>query len=260
MALTNKQALRELYLRDPCRVLASAFWKAGDELHNRQCSYQGGSEGITEFKAWDRDWLHIYWNKSRRLSQGDSETLAQLSSLIIHEDYYPQLPRRNYKTNRAYFRLSHNHRGLVSPPLPGGFYFKAVAPLGEAVAVAAFISRCYRDLRPRPATVASWQKRRVYDGDLWLWLMDKNKQCPAALGIAEWDKDIGEGYLEWIQTLPAYRGKGLGAALVAELLARLRPKADFTTVSGKVANESNPERLYRSCGFTGGDVWRLLHV
>ena len=35
--------------------------------------------------------------------------------------------------------------------------------------------------------------------------------------------------------------------------------ADFATVSGKVDNETNPEALYRKCGFVGNDVWHILH-
>jgi hypothetical protein len=35
-------------------------------------------------------------------------------------------------------------------------------------------------------------------------------------------------------------------------------KADFVTVSGRVDNRTNPERLYRRCGFEGNDVWCVL--
>ena len=51
---------------------------------------------------------------------------------------------------------------------------------------------------------------------------------------------------------------GLGTALVLELLRRLQDRAEFVTVSGEVNNPSNPQRLYRKCGFAGSDVWWLL--
>ena len=34
--------------------------------------------------------------------------------------------------------------------------------------------------------------------------------------------------------------------------------AEFATVSGKVNNPTNPESLYRKCGFTGNDIWHIL--
>ena len=63
--------------------------------------------------------------------------------------------------------------------------------------------------------------------------MDKQRNAPAALGIAEIDRNVPEGSLEWIQVLPSIKGKGLGKVLVLELLHRLKARADFTTVSGR---------------------------
>ncbi len=80
------------------------------------------------------------------------------------------------------------------------------------------------------------------------------------LGIAEIDSAIQEGSLEWIQVLPAYRRMGIGKRIVQELLARLGKRATFTTVAGGVDNPTNPEALYRSCGFTGRDVWWILRA
>lgn len=34
--------------------------------------------------------------------------------------------------------------------------------------------------------------------------------------------------------------------------------AKFATVSGKIDNPANPERLYRKCGFVGNDVWHII--
>ncbi len=79
-----------------------------------------------------------------------------------------------------------------------------------------------------------------------------------AAGIAELDTQVGEGILEWIQVSPAYRGCGLGAYVVTELLARMPQKARFATVSGQINDPSNPEGLYRKCGFRGNDVWHTL--
>ncbi|MCI8443399.1 MAG: hypothetical protein HFG27_12855 [Provencibacterium sp.] len=47
--------------------------------------------------------------------------------------------------------------------------------------------------------------------------------------------------------------------LVNALLCRMQ-EADFATVSGKVDSFSNPERLYRRCGFQGEDIRHVLTV
>lgn len=101
-------------------------------------------------------------------------------------------------------------------------------------------------------------KSEVYDENLWIIVYEKVTHKPVACGIAELDKEIREGMLEWIQVLPAYRGKKIGQLLVNELLTRLQGKADFVTISGKVDNVTKPEILYRKCGFTGDDIWHIL--
>jgi len=80
----------------------------------------------------------------------------------------------------------------------------------------------------------------------------------AASGIAELDRDCGEGVLEWIQVSEQHRRRGLGVYLVNELLWRMKDLARFVTVSGRCGNLNNPEGLYRKCGFTGDDVWHIL--
>ena len=60
------------------------------------------------------------------------------------------------------------------------------------------------------------------------------------------------------QVLPTHLGRGLATALGLELLTRVQTRSSSTTVSGRVNNNTSPERLYRRCGFTGEDVWWVL--
>ena len=91
-----------------------------------------------------------------------------------------------------------------------------------------------------------------------MFICDADTSLPVALGIADFDSDIAEGSLEWIQVLPESRGHGLGQKIVLELLSRLKDKADFITVSGEADNPTNPEALYKKCGFSGDDIWYVI--
>ena len=64
--------------------------------------------------------------------------------------------------------------------------------------------------------------------------------------------------MEWIQVSPEHRGIGLGKLVVNELLWRMKDKAEFVTVSGKVDNSTNPRGLYIACGFTDEVIWHVM--
>ena len=128
-------------------------------------------------------------------------------------------------------------------------------PLSE---YAAHINRCYEDIGVTESELQQFTNRTVYDATLWIAAKDSRTGAVAATGIADLDREIREGILEWIQVSPEYRGCGLGRWLVCELLRRMQGRADFATVSGRCGNPTNPEQLYRACGFTGRDVWHIL--
>lgn len=172
---------------------------------------------------------------------------------IFHECEYDQSPGAV-----KYFRLIH-HLEDIAPPSGGDFAFSTVNALTQKHLVAQILSECYNTTYTADF-VDDLTKTRVFDPDLWIFVVEKSTARPVALGIADFDPQIKEGSLEWIQVLPEKRGQGLGKLLVNELLSRLKAKADFVTVSGQAENETNPERLYRSCGFTGNDIWYVLHT
>lgn len=153
-----------------------------------------------------------------------------------------------------YFRLRHDLRCLVPATLPQGFSLYDAS----AEDFAAHINKCYDGIGVTTADLQSYTQRKVFCSELWLAVRDDETGEITATGIAELDQEIGEGVLEWIQVSKEYRGRGLGGYLVRELLWRMRNHAKFATVSGQCDNASNPERLYRSCGFSGNDVWHIL--
>lgn len=131
----------------------------------------------------------------------------------------------------------------------------SVNDLNEVVSI---INKSYTDIQVDFNQVLQWAMAEVFDKNLWIFIIDVDKQKPVALGIAELDQNVREGSLEWIQVLPEYTKRGLGQAIVNKLLLNMVGKADFVTVSGQVNNNTNPEKLYRKCGFQGNDIWHVI--
>ena len=172
---------------------------------------------------------------------------------ILHQDEYDSAKYRNY-IDEPYFRLLHNLKGLSKPVLTQGYSLCSV-PLS---AYAYHISSCYDGIGITEEELSHYLLQPVYDAALWIAVKDDQTGAIAATGIAELDREIGEGILEWIQVSESYLGKGLGSFVVTELLWRMKDEADFVTVSGQCSNPTNPEKLYRKCGFVGNDVWHIL--
>ena len=143
-----------------------------------------------------------------------------------------------------YFRLIHDLSNL-QPPKQEDYLIRTVEPKEEKELVTQILG----------IDVAKLMTTPVYDSDLWIIAIEIATMKPVGIGIADFDTEINEGSLEWLEVLPEYRRAGIGTLLVNELLQRLKGKADFVTASGEVDNEANVETLYRKCGFVGDNVW-----
>jgi GNAT superfamily N-acetyltransferase len=256
-----RDALVSTYCEDPCRVLPNALWKTLARLGELQTAFDIEQGVVTRLQAWDESILLVNWMKSSASCPAPGLFPAAPGMLMLHEADLRALPVDRFPARTAYFRLLHRPagRGVTVTP-PPGFSLRSAEPGREFRQVAELIGRCYADLHPTDDEVQGWTRHPVFDPALWIWIVDDEKGLPAGLGIAEFDREVREGSLEWIQMLPGYQGRGLGKCLVRELLARLEGRADFTTVSGEVVNATHPEALYRSCGFSGEDVWWLCRA
>lgn len=172
---------------------------------------------------------------------------------IVHRDNFNQMEHQHF-IDEPYFRLMHNLQNLAIQVLPQG-YSLYNASLKD---FAQHINGCYSKIGVTESDLQNYTTRPVYDSALWLAVKDDQTNEVVATGIAELDKEIGEGILEWIQVSEPYRGCGFGKYVVSELLWRMKGKAKFATVSGQCNNSTNPEAVYRKCGFTGFDVWHVL--
>ena len=174
---------------------------------------------------------------------------------IVHDRKFEDGLLLEYNDEK-YFRLLHDLKH-IEMVVSDAFEIKT-ASIEDHPLVQELINRSYDDVSVSYEQLLGYIESTVYDENLWIIVYEKSTKKPVACGIAELDKEIREGVLEWIQVLPAYRGKKIGQLLVNELLTRLQGKADFVTVSGKVDNATKPEMLYRKCGFKGDDIWHIL--
>ena len=260
--MTFRDVLTSVYCERPCQVLPNALWKTLPEVSSASCqtAVKQASNTITHLALWDTQRLMVYWHRERGCTDHLLHHLEDVSFALIHQDYLHSVPTTKFPHRQAYFRLIHREPVKEKPSIPQGFRIAPVDIARDIPNVAVFIGKCYAQLQPSKDAVRGWTEHPVFDQDLWVWIIDTQTDRPVGLGIAEMDWDIAEGSLEWIQVLPAYRGRGLGKTLVNELLFRLHDRAAFTTVAGEVNNQTNPEALYRSCGFVGNDLWWVLRA
>lgn len=174
---------------------------------------------------------------------------------IIHDNEYIKDAYREYH-DEPYFRLYHSLASVRASALDG---ISIVSKAHDDIPLFAhIINQSYTDLSVTYGQLDGYTRTKVFCPKLWITAVDDINACAAGCGIADFDRELGEGIIEWIQVLPAYRGKGIGQLIVNELLKRMADFAEFATVSGKVNSPSSPEMLYRKCGFVGNDVWHVL--
>jgi GNAT superfamily N-acetyltransferase len=252
------QQLLEIYLEHPCRTLPNALWKTAACLPNSDLKVTKGSGGeLLSLAIWEGGRLMAFWCVDPANRPLTLHEIAIPPFVLVHERALPIFAQREFIQRRAYFRLSLKGAIAASEP-PPGFGFEMVNPEADIDAVVRLITACYPGMHITPAIVRGWLQHPVYDPSLWLWVTHHETGKKAGLGIAERDRSVPEASLEWIQVHPDYRKRGVGGAIVAELVNRVADHVSFTTVSGVRASEHQPELLYRRCGFTGGDVWWLL--
>ena len=172
--------------------------------------------------------------------------------VISESDFDPEKSPNHQDS--VYFKMLHDLEKVGEVRIPADLALSA----GEVIDFVRHINSCYEDLGISLEEAESYMNREVYESDLWICLRERETNLIVASGIAECDKESGEGYLDWIQVSPDYRGRGLARAIVNELLQRLRDRANFVTVSGREDNLTRPDRLYERCGFKEKHLWHVL--
>ena len=173
---------------------------------------------------------------------------------IVHQRDFHASMLADYADD-PYFRLRHDLQCIA--PADDRFTCRT-AREADIPLMAEIINRSYTDLSVTVEQLQGYRATPAFAADLWIIAHDVQTQACVGCGIADFDAEAREGVLEWIQVLPEHRGRRAGQFIVSELLRRMAGRADFATVSGRVNNATNPQALYRRCGFTGDELWHIL--
>lgn len=169
---------------------------------------------------------------------------------IIHKNNF----NNQFNEYQRFFRLSH----LLESIDISKNKVERINLNTDKTSLISMINRCYKyqNISVNENDILNWCNHPTYNNQLWFKI--EKDGFMIASGIAEYDEEINEGILEWIQVLPEYQNKGYGKSLVNSLLMELKNLgAKFVTVSGSLDNSNAPEKLYRNCGFTGDDIWYI---
>ena len=211
------------YLRDPCGASALAYWK------ERSYTKPPGLE-VFSGESW------------QALPEGEKASFSRIDT---------------------FFKLCHDLSDLEDPVLPSGYLFRTFDPESEADfdQALAIVQRAYPSTDLSMARLRALMDTPVYRADLWFFIdsVEGDELKSMAFALGDLDPLIGEGILEWIQVDPDFRRKGLGKALVLEILRRMRGRASFATVSGDSHNANDPMSLYRKAGFVGQSLWVIAY-
>ncbi len=257
--MTNKtQELLKIYRQHPCRTLPNAFWKTNLDAPGSRLTLHKDPDGhLVSLAVWQKDHLMAFWCADPQVHPLTPEKVSETPFALVHEKGLSVFDQHRFTHRTPYFRLSHNGDPPANTP-PPGYRYKDFDLQDDIETAADLIQTCYPNTAVDADEMRLWIKHPVHQPNLWVWIIDEQYDKRAGLGIGEFDPNVPEVSLEWIQVHPRYQGKGLGKALVCELVRRSLGLAEIVTVSGQVDNPTQPERLYRNCGFAGSDVWWLL--
>ena len=174
---------------------------------------------------------------------------------IVHSSEFDEKFLDNF-LDKSFFRLIHDLSNIPEFNVTGIEFGVISSSRMDELTDMINCSYAHSKIRVSTDYIRSLTTTQVYCPELWIGAFLNGKLIGSIL--CDFDIEVGEAIIEWLQVLPEYRGRGIASALVCTALKAVSNFADFATVSGECDNITNPERVYRNCGFEGDDVWHIL--
>lgn len=177
-------------------------------------------------------------------------------------DHQAWLLARGYRRVRDVFVMRiDTAQGLSTPVCPPGIEIREMQPSvdDEALWVAdadAFSEHYLYDSAPFDTWCAGVYGHAGFDPDCYLVAWAGDEVAGQTLGMP--GDEPGTACIEDVSVRKAWRGRGLGLALLLEVLGRLHARScDDVTVWVDAENETGAVRLYEAAGMR---VWRRLGI
>ncbi len=240
--------ISRIYLKNPS-MLPLPLWKIKSFLYSSETYVKKMGNNLFAIHNGSA-WIIYPFNNNI-----DYEQIKTLTSLILNDNQLCDKLKNNNNIN-GIIRVSNFLSDLKEVNLPDNLQFKKVR-YNQENAVSNFISLCYEDLNIKKEFIKKIKLHPTFNKDYWWWLVDEN-QKKLALAIGEYDEEINEGSLEWIQVHPEHRRKGYGTLIVNKLLNEMNKKCDFVTASTEHFQSKSVEKFYMKNGFKNKETWWIV--
>ena len=248
------RTVKKLYVQNPCQVSDLAFWKVAEQCRESE-TYSVLDRGHTYLYAIRDKRLVFYWSDDRQHFLLTPNEVRALEFLVLHLDFYNLIADKldGYQERESH-PLLYNFAFSLAIEHSDEYYIAEFdfSREQEFVAAAEMLNHCYETQHHSAAEVAGWSNLPVFDESLWLWVRSRASEEAVGLGISTYQASIRECYLDWIQVLPEYQGRGLGQLLVRETIRKAIDKSEIIRVTGIV------DDFYKKCGFYGTEIWRII--
>lgn len=264
---TSIDLIKTLYRERPHAALYTPFCKVRDVLAG--CRYLASTDGtrLSAAVAYTQDSIEFAWalpgrgETLRNLIVQARHRLRQVSFVAVMETGSRSWSQvLGLPILGRYYRAYLPTADMPEVALPSGYEFAPFDVRTDAQDAARLLNEAYPSLRD--FTSADRLRRMAaqpyYRPESWFFLRQTPSRKIVGISLGGLCEEMGEGFLDWVEVRPRFRGQGLGRLLILESIRRLSQAADFITGSGSLDAPFVVGDLYERCGFTQSRQWTVL--
>ncbi len=264
---TSIDLIKTLYRDRPHAVLYTPFCKVRDVLAG--CRYLASTDGtrLSAAVAYTQDSIEFAWalpgrgETLRNLIVQARHRLRQVAFVAVMETGSRSWSQvLDLPILGRYYRAYLPAADVPAVDPPGGYEFAPFDVQTDAPDAARLLNEAYPSLRDltSPERLRHMAAQPYHRADCWFFLRQTRTRKIVGIALGGLCDDIGEGFIDWVEVQPRYRGRGLGRLLILELIRRLSQTASLITASGSLDAPFVIGNLYERCGFTQSRQWTVL--